>query len=124
MANRLTAEVRGRGEGHAGEVLQGPGLPGAQLHRQGRQARQPVPVSEAPMEEQKLNKYALSFAMAISHKYICLNKNGVRTGCFGLPSASFTLLYLVGTSYANEVKPFHKGRMNLEECSSLYCIIT
>jgi hypothetical protein len=38
-------EVCGRGEGHAREVLQGPGFPGAELHRQGRQARVPVPVS-------------------------------------------------------------------------------
>lgn len=41
----VAAEVRGRGEGHAGEVLQGPGFPGAELHRQRRQARRPVPVS-------------------------------------------------------------------------------
>lgn len=42
------AEIRSRSEGHAGQVLQRGRLPGAELHRQGRSAREPVPVITLP----------------------------------------------------------------------------
>lgn len=42
------AEIRGGGKGHAGQVFQRGGLPGAELHRQGRPARQPVSVITPP----------------------------------------------------------------------------
>lgn len=45
LARFGAAEVCGWGERHAREVLQGSGFPVAELHRQGRQARGPVPVS-------------------------------------------------------------------------------